>query len=334
MTNQILSQDEVDALLQGISAEGEVPQPQAEAEGGVRRFDLGGQDRIVRGRMPALELVGERFARNLKSGLFTLLRRSAEVAIGEIKVQKYSVFLREIAVPTNLNVVAVRPLHGNGLVVCDPALVFATVDSLFGGSGKFRTRIEGRDFSPTEQRIIRRLVAVVTAEYARAWQGIYPLELVWQRAEMLPQFASVAAPDEMVVTTSFDLEIGEMNGSVHICIPYATFEPIRELLCGTVQMEVSEPDERWIALMKDQIGEASVELVVELAEAAATVEQLLALAPGDFIELDLKRGVQAKVAGVPVLACHYGVSNGKYALKVDQLLTRSQTGWTGEHHGI
>jgi flagellar motor switch protein FliM len=218
--------------------------------------------------------------------------------------------------------------------VCDPALVFATVDSLFGGSGKFRTRIEGREFSPTEQRIIRRLVEVVTTEYGRAWAGIYPLELVWQRAEMLPQFASVAAPAEMVVTASFDLEIGEMNGSVHICIPYATLEPIRDVLCGTVQMESTEPDDRWVALMKDQIQEAQVELVVELAEAAATVEQLLALAPGDFIELDIKRGVQAKVAGVPVFACHYGVSNGKYALKVDQLLTSSSPGWMGAHHGI
>ena len=334
MTHQILSQDEVDALLQGISAESDVLAPEAEEVGGVRSYDLAAQDRIVRGRMPALELVGERFARNLKSGLFTLLKRSAEVAIGEVKVQKYSAFLREIAVPTNLNVVAVRPLHGNALVVCDPALVFATVDSLFGGSGKFRTRIEGRDFSPTEQRIIRRLVEVVTAEYGRAWTGIYPIELVWQRAEMLPQFASVAAPAEMVVTASFDLEIGEMNGSVHICIPYATLEPIRDVLCGTVQMESTEPDDRWVALMKDQIQEAQVELVVELAEAAATVEQLLALAPGDFIELDIKRGVQAKVAGVPVFACHYGVSNGKYALKVDQLLTSSSPGWMGAHHGI
>ena len=334
MSNQILSQDEVDALLQGISAESDALEPEAEAVGGVRSYDLAAPHRIVRGRMPALELVGERFARNLKNGLFTLLRKSAEVAIGEIKVQKYSAFLREIAVPTNLNVVAVRPLHGNGLVVCDPSLVFATVDSLFGGNGKFRTRIEGREFSPTEQRIIKRLVDVVTAEYARAWAGIYPLELVWQRSEMLPQFASVATPAEMVVTTSFDLEIGEMNGSVHICIPYGTLEPIRDVLYGRARMESTEHDDRWVALMKDQIQEASVELVVELAEAAATVEQLLALAPGDFIELDLKRGVQAKVAGVPVLACHYGISNGKYALKVDQLLTSPRSGWIGEHPGI
>ena len=332
MTN-VLTQQEVDALLQGISPDSDALEAEAAPAAGVRSYDISGQERIVRGRMPNLEIVHERFARNIRNGLFHLLRRSAEVSIGAIKVQKYSVFLREIPVPTNLNVVAIRPLHGNGLVVCDPSLVFATVDALFGGIGKFRTRIEGRDFSPTEQRVIRRLVDVVTTEYGRAWAGIYPIELSYLRSEMLPQFATIAMPSEVVVATSFDMEIGEMSGSVHICIPYSTLEPIRDVLSSTVQMENTENDGRWVSMMRDQIQEASVELVVELANAPATVEQLLALAPGDFIELDLKRGVQAKVAGVPVVACHYGVSNGRYALKVDRLLPSSPLGWIGEPHG-
>jgi flagellar motor switch protein FliM len=227
---------------------------------------------------------------------------------------------------------SVRPLRGSGLIVCDPSLVFAVVDALFGGTGKFRTRIEGRDFSPTEQRIIHRLVEVVTTEYQRAWRGVYPLELAYQRSEMLPQFASIATPSEIVVSTSFAMEIGETSGSIHFCIPYSTLEPIRDVLYSTVQGDGTEPDRRWISLMKGQIQEAEVELVVELAHAPATVEQLLAFKPGDFIELDLERGIQAKVAGVPVFDCHYGTSNGKYALKVDQLLTSSQTGWIGESH--
>ena len=332
MNQQILSQDEVDALLQGITGESQKLEQEEAPTGGVRDYNLASQERIVRGRMPTMEIINERFARNVRIGLFNFIRKSPEVSIGGIKVQKYSAFLREIVVPTNFNIMSVRPLRGSGLIVCDPPLVFAVVDALFGGTGKFRTRIEGRDFSPTEQRIIHRLVEVVTTEYQRAWRGVYPLELAYQRSEMLPQFASIATPSEIVVSTSFAMEIGETSGSIHFCIPYSTLEPIRDVLYSTVQGDGTEPDRRWISLMKGQIQEAEVELVVELAHAPATVEQLLAFKPGDFIELDLERGIQAKVAGVPVFDCHYGTSNGRYALKVDQLLTSSQTGWIGDSH--
>ncbi|HZV91619.1 MAG TPA: FliM/FliN family flagellar motor switch protein, partial [Caldimonas sp.] len=200
-------------------------------------------------------------------------------------------------------------------------------------AGKYPTRIEGRDFSATEQRVIRRLLDVVMTEYRKAWAGIYPLELEFQRSEMQPQFANVATPGEIVVSASFTLEIGESSGTIHICIPYATFEPIRDVLYGQMQGDANAPDRRWVNLMTQQIQAAEVELVAELAQAPATVEQLLALKSGDFIELDLKPAIQAKVAGVPVLDCHYGTSNGKYALKIDQLLSASTGGWLGETHG-
>ena len=198
------------------------------------------------------------------------------------------------------------------------------IDALFGGAGKYPTRIEGRDFSATEQRIIRRLVDVVMADYKRAWDGIYPLELEYVRSEMQPQFANIAQPSEIVVSTSFTLEIGEASGTIHFCIPYATLEPIRDVLYSTMHGASNAPDQRWVNLMTQQIQAAEVELVAELAQAPATVEQLLALKAGDFIELDLHQAIQAKVAGVPVLDCHYGTSNGKYALKVDQLLAGSR----------
>jgi len=330
MSQQILSQDEVDALLQGITGESQKLEEEEVVEGEIRNYDISSQERIVRGRMPTMEIINERFARNIRIGLFNFIRKSPEIAIGSIKVQKYSAFLREIVVPTNFNIVSVRPLRGSGLIVCDPTLVFAVIDSLFGGAGKYHTRIEGRDFSPTEQRIIRRLVDVITAEYKNAWKGVYPLELEYQRSEMQPQFANVATPSEIVVATSFTLEIGDASGTIHFCIPYATLEPIRDVLYSTIQGDSAEPDRRWVNLMTQQIQAAHVELVAELAYAPATVEQLLSFKPGDFIELDLKPGIQAKVSGVPVLDCHYGVSNGKYALKVDQLLTNSNPGWLGE----
>jgi len=334
MNQQILSQDEVDALLQGITGESQKLEQEEAPKEGIRDYDLASQERIVRGRMPTMEIINERFARIIRIGLFNFIRKSPEVAIGGIKVQKFSAFLREIVVPTNFNIVSIKPLRGSGLIVCDPSLVFAVIDALFGGVGKFHTRIEGRDFSPTELRVILRLVECIIAEFKKAWAGIYPVELEYQRSEMQPQFANIATPSEIVISTAFTLEIGEVTGSVHFCLPYSTLEPIRDVLYSTMQGDSSEPDRRWIKLLEHQIQSAEVELVAELAKAPATVEQLLSFKPGDFIELDLHPKIQATVDGVPVLDCHYGTSNNRYALKVERLITHSGLGWLAEsQHG-
>jgi flagellar motor switch protein FliM len=334
MNQQILSQDEVDALLQGITGESQKLEPDEEPAAGVRDYDLASQERIVRGRMPTMEVINERFARNIRIGLFNLIRKSPEVAIGGIRVQKFSAFLREIVVPTNFNIVSIKPLRGNGLIVCDPSLVFAVIDALFGGVGKFHTRIEGRDFSPTELRVILRLVETIGTEFKKAWSGVYPIEVEYQRSEMQPQFANIATPSEIVVATTFTLEIGEVSGSVHFCFPYSTLDPIRDVLYSTIQGDAAEPDRRWVNLLKHQIQAAEVDLVAELAHAPATVEQLLSFKPGDFIELDLEPVIQAKVDGVPVFDCHYGTSNNRYAIKVDRLISSSNLGWLGEQaHG-
>ncbi|HET7863206.1 MAG TPA: flagellar motor switch protein FliM [Burkholderiaceae bacterium] len=333
MNQQILSQDEVDALLQGITGESQKLEQEEVPEGAIRDYNLASQERIVRGRMPTMEIISERFSRNIRIGLFNLMRKTPEVSVGAIKVQKYSAFLREIVVPTNFNIMAVRPLRGSGLIVCDPTLVFAVIDALFGGQGKFHTRIEGRDFSPTEQRVISRLVDTITTQYKKAWQGIYPLDLEYQRSEMQPQFATIAAPGEIVVTSSFTLEVGETTGTIHFCIPYATLEPIRDVLYSAVQGDSVEPDRRWVKLLAHQIQAAQVELVAQLAHAPATVEQLLALKPGDFIELDMNKVIDVKVDGVPLLSAQYGTSNGKYALKVERILTTmNNLTWLGESH--
>jgi flagellar motor switch protein FliM len=203
---------------------------------------------------------------------------------------------------------------------------------MFGGVGKFHTRIEGREFSPTELRVIHRMLECLCAEYKKAWTGIYPLELEHQRSEMQPQFANIATPSEIVVSSSFTFEFGDSSGSMHLCIPYATLEPIRDVLYSAVQGDAAEPDRRWITLLKTEIQSAEVTLVAELAKADATVEQLLALQAGDFVELDIEQIIKAKVDGVPVFDCHYGTSAGHYAIKIDQLLTNPQRGWLGEKH--
>ncbi len=329
MNQQILSQDEVDALLQGITGESQKLEPEELKQEGIRDYNIASQERIVRGRMPTMEIVGERFARNIRLGMFNFIRKSPEVSIGGTKVIKYSAFLREIVVPTNFNIVQIKPLRGSGLIVCDPSLVFAVIDSLYGGNGKYHTRIEGRDFSPTELRVIQRLIDCIITEYRKAWVGIYPLELEYTRSEMQPQFCTVASPSEVVVASSFTLELGETSGTVHICMPYSTLEPIRDVLYSAMQGD-AEPDRRWVKLLRSQLQSADLPVVAELATARATVEQLLSYKPGDFIELDLQQMIQAKVDGVPVFDCTYGTSNGRNAIKIDRLLTGSDLGWLGE----
>ncbi len=320
--DQFLSQDEVDALLEGVTGESQSVAEVDTDVSGVRNYDLSSQERIVRGRMPTLEIVHERFARNFRIGIFNFMRRSPEISIGPVKVQKFSAFLRNVVVPTNINVMQVRPLRGSGLVICDPTLVFTVIDNLFGGTGQYQTRIEGREFSPTEQRIILRLVEVITAEYKKAWATIYPIELEYTRSEMHTQFANIATPSEIVVTATFRVEIGETGGDMHICIPYSCLEPIRETLYSPLQGDQQEPDKRWVNLLTQQIKSATVSLAAELAHSEATVGELMALKKGDFIELDLAPTLVATVDGVPIFECQYGTMGTHYGLQIKEFLTQ------------
>lgn len=333
MSESFLSQEEVDALLEGVTGESQKSVEEDAEHGEVRNYNISSQERIVRGRMPTMEIVNERFARNLRQGLFNFIRRSPEISVGPVSVQRYSAFLRELAVPTNFNIVAIRPLRGSGMIVCEPSLVFGVIDTLFGGIGKFQTRIEGRDFSATEQRVINRLVDVICEEYKKAWKGIYPLELEYQRSEMQPQFVTIATPSEIVISTSFQLEIGDIAGSVHFCFPYSTLEPIRDVLYSSTQGDSVEVDKRWVNVLTREIQAAEVTLVAHLATAEATVERLLSLKKGDFIELEREPRIQATVDGVPIFECNYGTHNAKYAIRIEKALRGNDQNWLGERHG-
>ncbi len=333
MSDSFLSQEEVDALLEGVTGESQKEVEQAAQKGEVRPYDISSQERIVRGRMPTMEIVNERFARNLRLGLFNLIRRTPEISIGSIAVQRYGAFLRELTVPTNFNIMAVRPLRGNCLIVCEPALIFGVIDTLFGGSGKFQTRIEGRDFSATEHRVIARLIKVVSDEYKKAWKGIYPIELEYQRSEMQPQFANVATPSEVVICTAFQLEIGEVTGAIHFCMPYATLEPIRDVLYSSTQGDSMEVDRRWVNVLTHEIQAVEITMVAELARTRTTVEQLLSMKAGDFIELDRSPRIQATIDGVPMFECQYGTHNTKYAIRIDKSLRNHDLDWMGDKNG-
>jgi flagellar motor switch protein FliM len=322
MTDQFLSQDEVDALLEGVTGESQKLE-QPEPTEGVRAYNLGNQERIVRGRMPTMEIINERFARNFRIGLFNFMRRSPEISVGPVRVIKYSAFVRDIAVPTNINIISLAPLRGSGLLIFDPMLVFTVIDTLFGGNGKLRFRIEGRDFSPTEQRIIQRLVQVATGEYAKAWGSLFKFDFAHQRSEMHTQFANVASPSEIVVTTTFNVEIGDSGGEVHFCFPYASLEPIRDVLYSSLQADGQEPDRRWVRQLTQQVQSAEVELCGELATTQMRLGDLMRLQPGDFIPLPLRDIVPVKVDNVPVMECSFGTVNGHIAVRIERLLKYS-----------
>jgi flagellar motor switch protein FliM len=327
MAEDILSQDEVDALLRGVTGEAEEAPAVADSRT-VRPYDIGRQERIVRGRMPTLELVNERFARLLRIGLFNFMRKNAEISVGPVRVLKFSEFLRNLVVPTNLNLVHIKPLRGVALMVLEPTLVFQVVDSLFGGHGRFHTRVEGRDFTPTEMRVVLRLLQVVFEEYEKAWKPIYTLKFEYVRSEMNTQFANIATPSEVVVTTSFSIDLGAGSGDFHVCMPYAMLEPIRDVIFGSVQADRSNADDRWVSLLTDQVYAAEVELLANLTRAEVTVGQLMALQAGDVIAVDLPDVVIGEVDGIPVLECRYGMTNGQYGLKVEKVI-----GTSAEHRG-
>lgn len=333
MADDILSQEEVDALLRGVTGEEDTSDEQGDASA-VRNYDIGRQERIVRGRMPTLEIINERFARNLRVGLFNFMRRSAEISVGPVRVLKYSEFIRNLVVPTNLNLIHMKPLRGTALFIFDPDFVFLVVDNLFGSDGRYHVRVEGRDFTPTEQRIIRRLLQVVFDEYQKSWEPVYKVDFEYVRSEMNTQFANIATPTEVVVAVTFKIELGAGGGDFHVCFPYAMIEPIRDMLYSSMQADRMEADNRWVKLLSKQVQTAEVDLVANLGQAPVTLGEILDLKIGDVISLEIPEAIVAEVDGVPIFECRYGIKNGQYALRVNKVLAGAdQFGGSGDDGG-
>lgn len=332
MADSFLSQDEVDALLKGVTGETDDAPVEEVDPTAVRPYNLATQERIVRGRMPTLEIINERFARQIRIGLYNFLRRNVEISVGPVKVSKYSEFIRNLVVPTNLNLVQFKPLRGTALMIFNPDLVFLMVDNLFGGDGRFHTRIEGRDFTQTEHRIIQRALQIVFESYAKSWEPVHPIEFEFVRSEMNTQFANIATPNEVVVHITFSIELGQNSGEMHFCMPYSMIEPIKDLLTSALQAENLEVDKRWLRMMRQQMQLAEVELVADLGTARVSLRDIVHLQVGDVIPLNIPPTVEARVDGVPVMECAYGKFNGQYTLRVEKLLSPGQETNTGESH--
>ncbi|MFP4161783.1 MAG: flagellar motor switch protein FliM [Ectothiorhodospira sp.] len=317
-TNDVLSQDEIDALLHGVD-NGAVDTQEDELlahDGVARQYDLTTQDRIARGRMPTLEMINERFARYMRIGLFEMLRRSSEISVGGVKMMKFGEYVHSLYLPTSLNMVRVKPLRGTGLFVLDPKLVFILVDNFFGGDGRYRAKIEGREFTPTELRVIRMLLEQAFEDYRKAWAPVMDLEFEHSRSEVNPQFANIVSPTEVVVVCTFHVELDGGGGEFHITLPYSMIEPIREQLDTGLQSDRADVDDRWVKALREELKMVEVDLSARLAETSLTVAEMINLKAGDIIPFEMPETIVLKAEGIPVYRGRFGMSNGYNAVQV------------------
>ncbi|AKH65510.1 MULTISPECIES: flagellar motor switch protein FliM [Photorhabdus] len=320
MSDNILSQAEIDALLNGDSAIDDAENT-ASGENEVRPYDPNTQRRVVRERLQALEIINERFARHFRMGLFNMLRRSPDITVGAIKIQPYHEFARNLAVPTNLNLVHLKPLRGTALFAFAPSLVYIAVDNLFGGDGRFPTKVEGREFTNTEQRVINRMLRMALDSYRDAWDSIFKIEVEYIRSEMQVKFTNITtSPNDIVVTTPFQVEIGALSGEFNICIPFAMIEPLRERLTNPPLENVRQEDSLWRESLVKQVQHSELELVANFVDIPLRLSKILQLQPGDILPIDKPERLIVHVDGVPVLTSQYGTLNGQYALRVEHLI--------------
>lgn len=317
----ILSQEEIDALLSGVD-NGQIKTEPDEVglNGEVQLYDFASQDRIGRGRMPALEMVNERFGRRLRVSLFNLLRRSPEVSVDSVQTIKFAEYVTSLFVPANVHLVKFRPLRGTSLFTFDPKLIFVLVDHFFGGSGRFQPKIEGRDCTPTEMRVVERVLELVFSDLGNAWSPVFKLDFEHVGSDVNLQFTNVVSPGEVMVVTVFHIELEGSGGEFHIAMPYSMIEPIHERLDTGVQSDASERDVRWVNALKGELETSEVEISTVLASTDISLGELIDLAPGDVVSIDFPETVVAQVEDVPVFMGKFGISRGNLALKVVETL--------------
>ena len=310
----LLSQDEIDALLHGVddgAVETEIDvDPKA-----VKNYDLTSQDRIVRGRMPTLEMINERFARYTRISMFNLLRRTADVSVGGIQIIKFGEYVHTLYVPTSLNMVKFRPLRGTGLIILDAKLVFKLVDNFFGGDGR-HAKIEGREFTPTELRVVQMVLQQAFVDLYEAWRTIKKIDFEFVNSEVNPSMANIVSPSEVVVVSTFHVELDGGGGEMHITMPYSMVEPIREVLDAGLQSDSDERDDRWVNALREDIMDAKVDLEAEIVSRELTLRDIVELRAGDIIPINMPVTHVLTANGVPMFQTQLGRSGENLALKV------------------
>lgn len=316
MMSDLLSQDEIDALLHGVDS-GAIETEDAPLDPTVARtYDFASQDRIVRGRLPTLEMINERFIRTWRIGLFNLLRRSADLSVRGIETIKFGEYLHSLYVPTNLNLIRLKPLRGVGLIVFEPKLVYTVVDNFFGGDGRYPAKIEGREFTQTEMRVIQLLLKQTFADLIDAWAPVMPVDFEYINSEVNPHFANIVSPREYVVVSRFHVELDGGGGDLHITLPYSMLEPIRELLDAGIQSDRVHDDDSFRDSINDLLRTADVTLSSVLTEKRINLRDLIKLKVGDILPIELPKSIPVCVEQVPVFTGEFGISNGNNAVKI------------------
>ena len=310
----LLSQDEIDALLHGVD-DGLVQTEMAAEPGSVKSYDLTSQDRIVRGRMPTLEMINERFARYTRISMFNMLRRSADVAVGGVQVMKFGEYVHSLYVPTSLNLVKIKPLRGTALFILDAKLVFKLVDNFFGGDGR-HAKIEGREFTPTELRVVRMVLEQAFIDLKEAWQAIMEVNFEYINSEVNPAMANIVGPSEAIVVSTFHIELDGGGGDLHVTMPYSMIEPVREMLDAGFQSDLDDQDERWVKALREDLLDVDVPLSATVARRQLRLRDILHMAPGDIIPVDLPEELIMRANGVPSFKVKLGSHKGNLALQV------------------
>ncbi len=318
----LLSQDEIDALLHGVDDVDDIDEPLGNDTEGAVSFDFSSQDRIVRGRMPTLELINERFARHMRISLFNMLRKTAEVSINGVQMMKFGEYQNTLYVPTSLNMVRFRPLKGTALITMEARLVFILVENFFGGDGRFHAKIEGREFTPTERRIIQLLLKIVFEDYKEAWSPVMGVEFEYLDSEVNPSMANIVSPTEVIVVSSFHIEVDGGGGDFHVVMPYSMVEPIRELLDAGVQSDKMETDVRWSSALREEIMDCPVNFRVNLLEKDISLRDLMELQPGDIIPIEMPEHATMFIEDLPTYRVKMGRSEDKLAVQVSQEIER------------
>lgn len=309
----ILSQDEIDALFGGVES-GEV---ETSADGGdqqVKLCDLTSKDKIIRARLPSLDIINKKYTRLLRMTMFNLLQRNAEVSQGPVEVLKFSEYLQTMFVPTSVNIVRFNPLRGVGMVILDAKLVFGLVDLFFGGGGRY-TKIEGREFTVIENRIIDKVLTRTFGDLSEAWQNVTTLECERIGSEMNPMMATVYGSDEMMVISPFNIELDGVKGQIDIAMPYSMLEPVLDAIDAGVKSD-EEHEEQWGDMLLEHISDVDVGLSCSVAETMLTFRDVNTLKVGDVIPIQMNDAATLSANDVPIYKTRFGSSNGKVALRI------------------
>lgn len=320
MAEQILSQDEINSLLRGLS-EGEVEQDDVQANdlaAGIKKFDLASQERIIRGRMPTMELIHDRFCRAFRTQISKFLGRTCFVNVGGIEMVKYGLFMKKLALPSSLHIYRMPPFLGYALMVVSSSLVFSIIESLFGGNGQGRARVDGREFTAIESRLIGKVVLMALDTLKEAWGPIHPVDFVYVRSEFNPLAVAICPPTDVVIVVTIEVELEQESATITLCIPYSTIEPLRQKLSAGFQSTRLETDGSHVRRMENNLMETKADISVQLAHGKIIARDLLQLNKGDIMTLETNPSDEAvvKIENAPKFYGYIGSYRGNKAVKI------------------